>query len=83
MALYNKGMLSQICSEFGDCEKTPGGMSGGISVCVSELCVSRLCKQFVIFNTFMFLMKRRSDAVSLSSTLSQERLACIAFISAL
>ena len=30
----------RIYSGFGDCKKTPGGMSGGVSVCVSELCVS-------------------------------------------
>ena len=39
-ALYNTVRLSWICSGFGDGEKTPGGMSGGRSVCVSELCVS-------------------------------------------
>ena len=30
MALYNTVRFL----EFGDCEKTPGGMSGGVSVCV-------------------------------------------------
>ena len=32
-----------ICSGHGDCEKTPGGMSGGVSVCVSD--VSKLTMQ--------------------------------------
>ena len=27
-----------ICSGPGDCEKTPGGMSGGVSVCVRAVC---------------------------------------------
>ena len=27
-----------ICSGFGDCEKTPGGVSGGVSVCVRAVC---------------------------------------------
>ena len=58
-------------------EKTPGSMSGGISVCVSGS-----CKQFGIFNTFMFLI-RISVAVSLSTTVCQDRQACIVFISAL
>ena len=31
-------ILYAFCSGFGDCEKTPGGMSGGIGVCVRALC---------------------------------------------
>jgi hypothetical protein len=27
-----------VCSGPGDCEKTPGGMSGGVSVCVRAVC---------------------------------------------
>jgi hypothetical protein len=34
MALYN----TVRCLDFGDCEKTPGGMSGGVSVCVKAVC---------------------------------------------
>ena len=29
-----------VSSGFGDCEKSPGGMSGGISVCVRAVCKS-------------------------------------------
>ena len=36
MSLYNTERVSWICSGFGDCEKTPGGMSGGVSVQGSE-----------------------------------------------
>ena len=40
---YNNGSLkyctlSWICSGFGDYEKTPGGMSDGVSVCVRAVC---------------------------------------------
>jgi hypothetical protein len=68
----NKGSIKyflEFVSRFGDCKKTPGSMSGGISVCVSGS-----CKQFGIFNTFMFLLKI-SVTVSLSTSVSQERLA--------
>ena len=37
MALYNT-TLSYICSGFGDYEKTLGGMSGGVSMCVRAVC---------------------------------------------
>jgi hypothetical protein len=48
----------------GACEKTPGGTSGGVGVCVSALCIWN-------FQHMNICYKTRSDAVSLSSTLSQ------------
>jgi hypothetical protein len=38
MALYNTLSFLEFFSGFGDCEKTPGGMSGGVSVGVSAVC---------------------------------------------
>ena len=34
MALYNAVHFLQFVLDFRDCEKTSGGMSGGVSVCV-------------------------------------------------
>jgi hypothetical protein len=53
-ALYNTVRLSWICTVPGDCEMTPGGMSGG--VCKSELCVTWLSKQFGIFIFVYYLL---------------------------
>ena len=81
MALYNTVHFLEFVLDLGGCEKIPGGMSGGVSGCVNAVCKWNM-QPFGISKT-MFLIKTRSDAVSLSSTLSQERLTCIVFLSAL
>ena len=37
MALYNIVCLLEFVLDLGGCEKTPGGMSGGVSGCVSAV----------------------------------------------
>ena len=69
MALYYTVCFLEFVLDLRTVKKTPGGMSGEVSVCVRAVC--------------MLTMQTIRDAVSVYSTLYQERLACIAFTSAL
>jgi hypothetical protein len=82
MALYNTVSFLEFVLDLGTMKRPLLACLVGY-VCVSVLCVSWLCKQFGISNTLMFLIKSRIEAVSLSSTLCQERLTCKVLISAL
>ena len=64
MTIFNTVHFLEIVLDLGGCKKTPGGMSGGVSVCVRAVC--KLTMQ-TIWN---FLIKRKSEAVSLSSRLA-------------
>jgi hypothetical protein len=53
MALYNTVRFLEFVLDLGDCEKTPGGMFGGVRVCISAVC--KLTMQTISYKNKSFL----------------------------